>query len=250
MSLRDSKDAIEQLYGSDVLKHFPNYEVFWRKFIGNPNAERIEPYRYNFLSKMSPQEEDRILKNYEKVQMAHYSLFCHLAGAHFQLKELENTENINDPKENYFRHWEHFEVAYMHLGSTFYVLESLWNTVLKLRRYPANLRHLEGYLNSKGKNALFKKLDDVMTSVKVRRDLPVHYGRIFARRYKGKFYVPLKVKKDMMWSQGTETQEWRESDKQLRNDIARTEKMINDLHQVLISEYEDFIKEKNIQIVR
>lgn len=248
MSLQDSKDAIEQLYGDDILKYFPNYEKFWRKFIGNPNAERIEPYNYVFPSGMDPEEKDRILREYERVQMVHYSLFCHLAGAHFQLKELENTENIEDPKVRYFRHWEHYEVGYVHLGSVFYMLESLWNIVLKLKGYPESLRELKAYLKSKGRNELVKGLDEVKTALKIRRDQAVHYGRMFARSHEGKFYVPLKVYRDMKWSESNETTEWIGTVVKLREDIIETEKLIDALHEALINEYEGFVTQKNIQI--
>lgn len=221
MSLKDSKDAIEQLYGSVILKYFPNYEVFWGKFIGNPNAERIEPYRYVFPSSIESNEKNRILREYERVQMVHYSLFCHLAGAHFQLKGLENTENIQDSKVRYFKHWEHFEVGYMHLGSVFYMLESLWKIVLKLKGYPDKFRDIEAYLGLKGKNELMKALDEFTTFVKIRRDQAVHYGRMFARSHKGRFYVPLEVHRDMKWSELHKTAEWIETVVKLREDIMR-----------------------------
>lgn len=250
MSLQDSKDAIEQLYGNVVLRYFPNYEKFWAKFIGNPNAERVEPYRYVFPSGMNVKEKDRIFKGYERVQMVHYSLFCHLAGAHFQLKELENTENIQDPKERYFKHWEHYEVGYMHLGSAFYMLESLWKTILKLKGYPKKLRELKQYLISKEQNEFVKRLDEVKTSVKIRRDQAVHYGRMFTRSHKGRFYVPLEVHRDMKWSERIETAEWIKTDVKLREDIIETEKLIDALHDFLISEYEGFVIQKDIQINR
>ena len=248
MSLKDSKDAIEQLYGSVILKYFPNYEVFWEKFIGNPNAERIEPYRYVFPSSIDSNEKNRILREYERVQMVHYSLFCHLAGAHFQLKELQNTGKIQDTKERYFRHWEHYEVGYMHLGSVFYMFEALWKIVLKLKGYPENFRKLQAYLGLKGKNGLIKKLDEVATVVRVRRDQAVHYGRMFARSRKGRFYVPFKVHRDMNWSEMHACTQWIPTVVILRQDIVETKKLINVLHEILIREYEDFINQKDIQI--
>ena len=248
LSLKDSKDAIEQLYGSVILKYFPNYEVFWGKFIGNPNTERIEPYRYVFPSSIDSNEKNRILRGYERVQMVHYSLFCHLAGAHFQLKELENTENIQDSKERYFRHWEHFEVGYIHLGSIFYMLESLWKIVLKLKRYPEKFREIEAYLGLKGKNELMKALDEFTTFVRIRRDQAVHYGRMFAWLYKDKFHVPLEVHRDMKWSESMKTVKWVRTNIKLSEDIIETEKLTNDLHTFLISEYRDFINEEKIQI--
>lgn len=248
MSLENSKDAIEQLYGSVVLKNFPNYETFWTKFIGNPNAEKLEPYVYNFPSNMDPREKEQIQRQYEKIQIAHYSLFCQLAGSHFQMKELKDTENIKDQKKRYFRHWEHFEVGYLHLGSAFYLLKELWNIIIKLKGVSQH-KFGENFLCSKGKNELAQRLKEAQENVKTIRDLIVHRGRAFTSfRHKNKFYIPLEVNIDMMWSQSLKVTEWIETTQKLNEDIIETEKVINDLHTFLISEYEDFIKSRNIQI--
>jgi len=248
LSLQDSKDSIEQLYGNVILKYFPNYEIFWLKFIGNPKAKGVRAYTYVFPSSMNLEEQYKILRGYERIQMVHYSLFCHLAGAHFQLKELQNTENIQDKKERYFRHWESYETAYVHLGSVFYMLQSLWKIGLKLRRYPTKFRELKHYLTLKGMGELVKRIDDVETIVKIRRDQAVHYGRMLAFPHKGRFYVPLEVYRDMKWSEANKIKKWIGSIASLREDLIETEKLINDLHQILISEYEGFITQKGIQI--
>lgn len=179
MSLKDSKDPVEQLYGSVILKHFPNYERFWVKFIGDPNAERVQPYKYLFPRNIALEKKKKIERNYEKIQMAHYTMFCHLAGALFQEKELVKAGSIQDLKERYFRCCEHFESAYMHLGSALYVLETLWNTVLKLSGYRGGggrFGKLENYLNQRGKGGLAQRLRNIDGTMMIRRHLPVHYG--------------------------------------------------------------------------
>lgn len=251
MSLKDSKDPIEQLYGSIILQHFPNYEKFWIEFIGNPKAERAEPYRYIFSDSMSHEEKSKIEKSYEKIQISHYTIFCHLAGAYFQLKELQNAGNIKDSKEKYFRQCEHFEGGYMHLGSVFYVLETLWNTVLKLighKKGEERFGKLKNYLSLIGENELIKELGQLDNTMMTRRHLPVHYGRIFVTWYKDELYVPLEVKEEMVWSQGVQTKNWRKGNNQLHDDIVKTERLINNLHEFLISEYRNFINNKKIKI--
>lgn len=247
LSLQDSKDPLEQLYGNTILKNFPNYERFWVKFIGDPKAERSEPYEYVFPSNMETEKES-IVKEYERIQMVHYSLFCHLAGAHFQLRELENALDIKDRMEKHFRHWEHFEVGYVHLGSVFYMLESLWRIVLKLNKYPSDFRHIDAYLKLKGKDGLISRIEEVKTSLTIRRDQAVHYGRMFAWSDTDRFYVPLKVHRDMKWSNGNKITGWIPTDTILGDDILETEKLINALHGILIGEYEDFIIKKGIEI--
>jgi hypothetical protein len=238
MSLKDSKDSIERLYGKEVLENFPNYEVFWRKFIGNPNSERPEPYDYTFPPKMSNDEKKKIEKNYEKIRITHYSLFCQLAGAHFQLRELENVKNIKDPETKYFQHWEHFEVGYFHLGSVFYLWEVFCKIMSKLKS--KNIQ-FEPTLNGRFKN--------VKEDIKVVRDVLVHRGRAFTNfPHKDKFYIPLKVETDMVWSQSVKVNERIEATQKLKEDITEVEKIVNELHAQMIYEYADFIKEKNIQI--
>lgn len=251
LSSEGSKDKIEQLYGKEILGNFPNYEKFWVEFIGNPHADQVEPYKYLYPEIMAIEEKGKIEKIYMKIQMAHYTLFCHLAGAHFQERELKNAVSIKDPKEKYFRCCEHFEAAYMHIGSAFYVLETLWNTVLKLlghREGEHRYGKLQSYLDTKGKGELVLRLKETDENMMTRRHLPVHYGRISAMWHQGELYVPLRVKEEMLWSQGNETTEWRRSDSQLHSDLVQAEKLINDLHEVLIDEYRRFITNKNIVI--
>ena len=56
MSLKNSKDTIEQLYSSVILLHFPNYEVFWGRFIGDPNKPVPKPYEYAFPKSINSQD--------------------------------------------------------------------------------------------------------------------------------------------------------------------------------------------------
>lgn len=248
MSLKDSKDAIEQLYGDAVLKHFPNYETFWVKFIGNPYASQVGPYEYALPSEMNTDEKSAFIEDFERLRMVHYSLFCHFAGACFQHKELEDTEKINKPNERYFRHWEHYELGHFHLGSVFYMHRSLWKIVLKLNRYPGRHRELEPFLTLKGETALVNRIRQADETVKTRRDQAVHYGRLFTLPLKNKFYVPLNVQRDMKWSDSAEIKEWIETVVNLKEDIAATLELSNDLHEILIGEYEKFIIRKGIKI--
>ena len=129
--MEKSKDAIEKLFGSTILQTFPNYEIFWSKFIGDPNAAEPQSYEYIFPDTISKDEREGIMKKVEQIQITNYSLFAELAGAHFQLDELTKLGRI-DSEQGYFRHWEHFEVAFLHLGSVFYMLDEIFNILNKL----------------------------------------------------------------------------------------------------------------------
>jgi len=249
MSLKDSKDPIEHLYGNVILRYFPHYEAFWLKFIGNPRT--AGPYGYLLPSCFNEDKKMKILEAYEKIQMWHYSLFCHLAGAHFSLEALKYSLRIKDDNLCYFKHWEFFDVGYMHLGSVLYYYRCLWNEVMKIRDYPNKYREIEQYLKGIKKDPdLLKRFFEVKTSVKNRRDQAVHYGRIFAFQFKGKYYIPCNAKRDMKWSEASKTTEWLDSVAALKEDIRRTEESLNDLHEILIAEYQEFISSNGITITR
>lgn len=251
MSLKNSKDIIEQLYGEEILMNFPNYEKFWEAFIGNPNAPQVEPYNYCYPDDIPAGERKRIENSFLKIQMSHYTLFCHLAGAHFQKKELEIAQSLKDHKEKYFLCCEHFEDAYMHLGSVFYVLETLWCTVLKLigqREGKKGLGKIIKFLEKEHRDDLATQLNEIDENMMNRRHLPVHYSRVFVMWHQGNMYVPMNVQEKMLWIQGYETNDWRRSDLQLSSDIVQIEKLVNDLHEVLIEKYGIFLANKNITI--
>jgi hypothetical protein len=253
LSLKKSKDMIEQLYGEEILENFPNYEKFWEEFIGNPNAAQVEPYMYCYPDDMTVSERKKIENSYLKIQMAHYTLFCHLAGAHFQKKELETAQGLKDHKEKYFRCCEHFEAAYMHLGSVFYVLETLWCTVLRLigqREGKKGLGKMTSFLENEHKNDLAARLKKIDENMMNRRHLPVHYSRVFVTWHQGDMYVPINVQEKMLWSQGYETNEWRRSDRQLSSDLIQIEKLVNDLHEVLIEKCGTFLAGKSVVVDR
>jgi hypothetical protein len=247
MSLKDSKDPLERLYGDVILGCFPNYEVFWLKFIGNPRE--VGPYKYSFPLGFDEGEKKEILDAYEMIQMWHYSLFCHFAGAHFNLEELENSLQITDVDQRFFRHWEYFEVGYIHLGSVFYYLFCLWSKVMKLRRYPGKYHAIDRYLKEIKKDSnLVKRFLEVNTIVKNRRDQAIHYGRTFTYPYEGRYYIPLNAERDMKWSEASKTTRWLDSIVALREDLCKTEKLLNDLHEILRAEYQVFINDKRITI--
>jgi len=139
----------------------------------------------------------------------------------------------------------------MHIGSVFYVLETMWCTVLKLIGYNEGnkgLGKMVRFLETEGRGDLVLRLKEIDKGMMNRRHLPVHYSRVFVMWHKGDMYVPAKVEEKMLWSQGYETTEWRKSDRQLNCDLVRTEKLVNDLHEVLIEKYRTFIAGKNIVI--
>ena len=133
---QDTNDPIERAYAADVLSLFPNYGVFWRKFVGvrqQPSfPSRIFPYGLLFPNSFREDERIRVEQAYEETTMAHYSLFCHLAGAHFQIKQLEQIHSLSNAGAKLVEHWEAFEVTYLHLGIVFNEAHHLWDLLVTI----------------------------------------------------------------------------------------------------------------------
>jgi len=107
---------------------------------------------------------------------------------------------------------------------------------------------LKSFLGSVKRKDLVDSLERAYKNIKMRRDIYVHRGRIFATMHKDKFYTPLEVKENMSWSQLNSNTNWIETTVKLSEDIIETEKLVNELHEILIREYGDFISDKKIQI--
>lgn len=83
-----TEDRIERLFAPKILADFPYYAEFWQKFIGvrlEPPRDRFLPYRLEMPNTLP--DSCKVLHCYEKVSMRHYSQFCDLAGAHYQLEQ-------------------------------------------------------------------------------------------------------------------------------------------------------------------
>ena len=113
-----TKDAIEQLYSHVVLKGFPLYATFWEKFIGVKDKSVrgfLRPYGLKIPAVLRSEKKE-INNIYLEITYIHYTLFCHLAGAHYQIDELKKSLQDICSKQRHFKHWEAFENIYFHLG--------------------------------------------------------------------------------------------------------------------------------------
>jgi hypothetical protein len=254
--INKTKDVVEQLYGANVTQDFPNYAEFWIRFIGDPKKEKPGAYGLLYDIQFDNDKKEKIDKVYNEVCMAHYSLFCHLAGAHFQSEQLENILKLADSKDKIFQHWETFEIAYFHLGSVFYQVYHLWDLLFLLkgevtrhnhRFRPSITEKLKNYLELKGQNALFEEVDKTTEDIRDIRDSIVHFSRTASLYLNGEFLIPFNLKQTI-WSEQAKEGKWLETYRKTKSDLRKTEKVINTMHDYLIIEYEDFLKSKQIQI--
>ena len=176
----DTKDSIERLYQSTILTNFPNYALFWNKFVGVKfsKSRNLLPYGLKYPTGMSASQRKDISLNYRELTISHYTLFCQLAGAHFQLEELKKYP-IKHSRLSYFRHFEHFESCYLHLGIVFDQMYHLWGILFYLQGRGRNKIRgkLETYLTGKRKKYMwikFKKLNS--DSIELRNNI-THFAR-------------------------------------------------------------------------
>jgi len=248
--IQKTKDAIEQLYGLEIIKLFPNYSIFWEEFIGDPKKDTPVPYGLLFPS-IKAERRGQIEEIYHEICMAHYSLFCHLAGTHFQLETLEKALKLNDFRKKYFEHLEAFEVCYFHLGSAFYQMYHLWGLIFRLKKEEKGSikSKLEDYLVKASQGSLCKKIDELDKGIKNLRDYIVHFSRGASEVHFGEFYIPLKVTRET-WQKQHKSEEWLETSRKIKKDLKDTEELINSIHDFLIKEFRDFLKANNVRVNR
>lgn len=245
---KDTKDSIEKLYGREILRFFPRYGEFWSKFIGvKVRRGLLLPYGLRIPSRMSGNDRHRVRAGYEDLSMAHYSLFCHLAGAHFRVQELRALSSPNSSKTSRFRHWEAFESVYLHLGICFNEFSHLWKSFFSMQ---GSWAPLEAQFGGLGSLPVLRDLENVRRDICARRNNITHYARGANKVIAGKFYVPSRVRGNPTWVEELKTSDWWETRQKAALDLKRTEEAINACHKILITSIETFVVNTGIRVNR
>lgn len=262
----DSKDAIEQLYGQKILHNFPNYAVLWERFIGvRANVGRLLPYALKIPHSVSKNKRMTIIRIQEEIAMAHYTLFCHLAGAHFQVERLHKITNPTSSKSSWFRHWESFEVAYLHLGISLNQIYHLWNLLFLLRGQLQRSKDGSIHKTKKGFSPEYLRIQEFRDARKLRvwnsfkllhqevagrRNNITHYSRSASKPLSGKIYVPLKVRPNIPWSAEAKNEQYWETTARAAIDLEKTERAINSAQTLFIERLDSYITRAGIRILR
>jgi hypothetical protein len=136
----DSEDVVEQMWGREIDKRFSFYAVFWSEFIGKTKAGgRSDPgirgYSLRFPAALSKEKQEFITGQYRKICQTHYALFCHLAGAHYEISRLRQSPPKNAKQS--FVYLETLGNLYYRLGSAIGLLRLLWGWFYELRNESA-----------------------------------------------------------------------------------------------------------------
>jgi hypothetical protein len=249
--LTDTQDLIEQLYGPTILTNFPNYAQFWNKFIGVKTSQNnvLLPYGLKFPVLYPKPQKQFLNMKYRELSMSHYSLFCHLAGTRFQLHELQGNPIINTG-ESYFRHFEHFESCYMHLGTVFYQNYHLWDILFEVKGVSTgrSKSDLKNYLITKRKKYLWEKLEKLSSSSVDLRNNITHFARGASIIADGRCFVPVLNRKDVHWENQWKFRDWIDTKIKAEQDLTAVERFLDQLHACLIDELENYLKNANIKV--
>jgi len=267
----DTEENIEKLYKDEILKLFPNYAVFWNEFIGQKvESNHFKPYGLIIANTYPQNEIDNINYIYERMTMAHYTLFCSLASAHYQYSLLTDNYNNYGSETYHFKHWDSFENIYLRLGNAFYQVYHLWKLFFAFkkalyRQNPINMKVAienikirpemkQYYSNGSSENLVQEKFQDANILIKAIRDESVHFSRIGVR-FEGdnaKYYLPFNISKNINWSDAfmsfSRGENMISTDRLACKHILTTEISINELHELLIQEISNIIASMRILI--
>lgn len=253
----DTKDCIERLYKDKILAKFPLYAEFWNKFIGVRDNNRnglLTPYGL-IIPRTLQVDKTQVRKSYMEMTYAHYTLFCNLAGAHYQLENLSNTKQLGDTRIRHFQHWECFESIYSHLVMAQYQVYHLWRLIFSLQGASVSNGQggvkgaLERLLIRKRKKYLLKKNEKTYKEIVILRNNITHFSRGISRILNGGEYaIPRRVKKNIHWNKHLRYKSWVKTNIKAKNDLSMVEKLCNELHVLLIEEFERYISNTGIRI--
>lgn len=257
----DTQDAIEQLYCDQILQRFPLYAAFWEKFIGvqdNNISGFLRPYGLKIPPALK-HEKKAINNTYFEITYVHYTLFCHLAGAHYQIGELKKSLQDTCAKQRHFKHWEAFENIYFHLGIVMNQLYQLWGLLFVLKGIckrkkdgePDGVRKaLKAFLVVEKKKSLACLLEKVENEITIIRNNITHYVRGFSRYLSStkEYVIPNSIRKREMWEKSLRKTAFRVTTAKTNSDLVRMQCMVNQFHEILIPELEKYLCSKKLEI--
>jgi hypothetical protein len=246
----DTKDSVERLYAEAILASFPNYGRFWESFVGqhiDDTTGALGAYPIILSEHIPERERSNLLRQYELLRMQNYSIFVHLAGAHYQAEQLQASLTLEDSNRRHFIHWEAFDVALMHLGTGLALAKAMINCAYQLIGSYYLLHRLMHHRHWKGLGRAIRRP----------RNDEVHYSRRLHRSNTetGAFEV-LKdryYERRQAWSQDLrlieDDNKWIAAGDKLKTDIMGTEEMFDDVWGIMIEDLTNHMQKTNTQLL-
>jgi len=235
--LETTQDRIEQLFASKILVCFPYYGEFWEKFIGLRPGNRLLPYRLQVPSEVKKKDKKQLLRGHEEISMRHYTLFCQLAGAHFQLEKATDSLAERSEAMRHFLFWEAFDNFYQHLGNARNQMYGIWDVVHSLSKCLPDKLKLKDYLECSGQKVLREKLNRWEGEAKTLRDDIVHFARGGAPYGDGTYWIPVPLRRkrrNMRWSETlSNSVPVQEATKKMEKDLRELESILDAVQRLI-----------------
>lgn len=183
------------------------------------------------------------------MSMRHYSQFCQLAGAHFQLREATQALKETDEALRHFSFWEAFDNFYQHLANARNQMYGLWNIVRSLN--PSLPRKLKEYLKVSQRDALSRRIRRWEEEAETLRNNIVHFYRGGAPYGDGAYWIPLPIKKGVTWSEtltNMDRQPFQESAKKMEMDLRELESLLDEVQRLMGDELEKSFQSMGVVI--
>jgi len=262
----DTKDIIEEKWAGVICSNFPAYADFWNKFIGVrkiKKSNRLIWYKYSYPPIWRKDQKATFRSHIEELFMAHYSIFCNLAGAHYQLKQCNLSLGLSF-SEKHFRHWEAFESCYQHMGNVVNSVHLFWEKIfiiegkLTQRQKNQNLNKnkikplWKNLLRDERKLYLYRKMMNMFErkgQILVIRNNIVHYARVFAVYLGNQGYgLPYRLSRNIRWSQKKIYKTGILAHKKAEKHLTELEILLNDLQKIAIKKFDNYLINEGVSV--
>jgi hypothetical protein len=253
----ESEDFVERIWAREIDKRFSFYAVFWSELIGKGKSggkpdQSLKGYGLRFPPAMAKEKQEFVLDQYRKICQTHYALFCHLAGAHYELSRLR--KHLPQNHKQSFVYFETLGNLYYRMGSAMEMLTLLWGWFYELRNESAYKPR--GFMKSV-KKQFQKDLETyhLTPSYKELLRQVVSYQKAFAHLQRfatvaqdNRVYVPKVSKKRYPFLERESFRELIECKQKAAEDLESLEIFANCLHAEYLKNLKSWLGHRSISI--
>lgn len=244
---KDTRDVIEKLFANEILRRFPQYGTFWEEFIGRKSESTLalRPYGLTFPNTMEHVARSKLEKSYNKLIVRHYSLFCELAGAHYQFDRARESQSQSAGAQKHFLFWESFSNFYQHLGNMRNLLYGIWEEVEEITGKKENLK---AYLTSTKHQNLCNQLETIEKEIIIIRNNLVQYMCTFNISVSDGYLIPLPIEEKP--EPFIEPKQAIDAMTKMNSDLAHCEELLNAIEPLVSQLLRTFFSKKAILVDR
>jgi len=253
----ESEDFVEQMWGREIDKRFSFYAVFWSELIGKSKSggkpdQRLRGYGLRFPPAMAREKQEFVLDHYRKICQTHYALFCHLAGAHYELSRLR--KYLPASHKHSFVYFETLGNLYYRMGSALEMLLLLWGWFYELRNEsPYKARSFSKSVKKQFQKDLeayhlARSYKELQRQVVCYQKAFVHLQRFATVAQDNRVYVPKACKKRYPFLERESFRELVECKQKAAEDLESVEIFANCLHAEYLKNLKGWLEHRSITI--